>query len=118
MRISGATLGERVKRIDPVLFFAVAYLSIISILIVFGAVDNFGKSKLIMQIAMTLVGTVAVFIISNLDYKYLVERSWLIMIVGSVALFFGQKAIMKKLASTHASAETCENAKKDDDANG
>ena len=65
-----------------------------SILTVFGAVENFGKSKLVMQVAMTVVGIAAVFIISNLDYKFIVDRFWLYMLIGSaillsVTLIFG-----------------------------
>ena len=65
-----------------------------SILTVFGAVDNFGKSKLVMQVAMTVAGIIAVFVISNLDYKFIVDRFWLYMLIGSaillsVTLIFG-----------------------------
>ncbi len=94
MRIFGESLKTRISRIDPILFAATSFLSVISILTVFGAVDNFGKSKLIMQVAMTLAGIVAVFIISNLDYKFIVDRFWLFLLVGSaillsVTLIFG-----------------------------
>ena len=94
MRRSGERIKTKIKRIDPILFFATLYLSMLSIVTVFGAMDNFGKSKLIMQIAMTLAGIVAMFIISNLDYKFIVDRFWLYMLVGSamllaVTLIFG-----------------------------
>ena len=94
MRIFGESLRTRLSRIDPWLFAATTFLSVISILTVFGAVDNFGKSKLVMQIAMTVAGIVAVFIISNLDYKFIVDRYWLFMLIGSaillaVTLIFG-----------------------------
>ena len=94
MRIFGESLKTRLSRIDPILFAATSFLSVISILTVFGAVDNFGKSKLVMQVAMTAAGIVAVFIISNLDYKFIVDRFWLFLLVGSaillsVTLIFG-----------------------------
>lgn len=94
MRIFGESLKTRLSRIDPILFAATSFLSVISILTVFGAVDNFGKSKLVMQVAMTVAGIIAVFIISNLDYKFIVDRFWLFLLVGSaillsVTLIFG-----------------------------
>ncbi|MBE6667080.1 MAG: hypothetical protein E7607_02065 [Ruminococcaceae bacterium] len=78
--------GARTMRLDPILFIATAYLSVLSILTVYGAVENFGRIKLVMQIAMTLVGFVAMFIISRIDYKFLIDRFWLYMLIGSVML--------------------------------
>ncbi len=75
-----------VKRIDPILFFLCAFLSAASILTIFGSVENFGKSKLIMQIAMTLAGTVGVFLLANIDYKFFVDRFYIFMFAVSVAL--------------------------------
>ena len=95
MRIFGMTLRERIRQIDPILFFASLGLSLISIVTILGAVDNFGRSKLIMQCAMTVAGMIAVFLIANLDYRYLVERFSPVLLIGSVALlaitlFFGK----------------------------
>ena len=95
MRIFGETLGERVRRVDPVLLFSSLALSLISIVTIFGAVDNFGRSKLIMQIAMTAAGILLLFVIANLDYRYVVEGLWIYMLIGSVllllvTLIFGQ----------------------------
>ena len=86
MRVFGMTLRERVRRVDPILFFAALALSLISILTILGAVDNFGRSKLIMQCAMTAVGIVVLFVIANLDYRFLVDRFSLLLFIGSVAL--------------------------------
>ena len=46
MRIFGESLRTRLGRIDPWLFGATTFLSLVSILTVFGAVDNFGKKDL------------------------------------------------------------------------
>ena len=86
MRIFGRTLCERLGRVDPILFFSALSLSLISIVTILGAVDNFGRSKLIMQCAMTVAGMIALFVIANLDYRFLVERFSLWMFVASVAL--------------------------------
>ena len=86
MKLFGDTLGDRVKRIDPVLFSASTVLSVISILTILGSVENFGRSKLIMQVAMTLAGMIAVFVIANLDYRFFVDRFYIILFVLSVVL--------------------------------
>lgn len=86
MKIFGQTIYERIKKIDPILFITVAFLSFMSILTIFGSVENFGKSKLVMQVAMTVMGTVALFVLANIDYKIFVDRLPLILFVGSVLL--------------------------------
>lgn len=74
------------SKIDPVLFFCTLGLSLLSILTVFGAMDNFGTRKLIMQVAMTLAGIVATFIIAQFDYHWFVDKLWIVMIGASVLL--------------------------------
>lgn len=88
MRIFGLTLGERIRKIDPILFITVAFLSFMSILTIFGSVENFGRSKLVMQVAMTVMGSVAVIVLANIDYKIFVDKLYLILFVGSVLLLF------------------------------
>ena len=86
MKLFGDTLGGRIKRIDPVLFSASAVLSVISILTILGSVENFGRSKLVMQVAMTLAGMIAVFVIANLDYRFFVDRFYIVLFILSVVL--------------------------------
>ncbi len=74
------------KKIDLILLAATSFLSVVSILIIFGCMENFGRSKLVMQIAMTLAGIFAMWVLANLDYKFFVDRLWLILLIGSVAL--------------------------------
>ena len=86
MRVFGIPLWERIKRVDPVLFGASFFLSVMSILTILGSVENFGRSKLVMQVAMTLVGLVAVFFLANMDYKFFVDRFYIALFIGSVAI--------------------------------
>ncbi len=86
MRIFGQSVGERIKHIDPILFACTSVLSVISILTIFGAMENFGRIKLIMQIAMTIAGIVALFVVANVDYRFWVDRFAVIMFIGSAAL--------------------------------
>ena len=93
-----------IKKIDPVLFCAVAVLSFISILTVFGSVDNFGKSKLVMQVAMTLAGMVFTVIIANVDYRFFIEKTYLFMLGASVLLMiltlaFGSSGVNMETAN-------------------
>ena len=82
----GRYIKNCIKSIDPTLFVCTVLLSLISIMTILGAVDNFGKRKLIMQIAMTVAGVIATLIIANLDYHLIVDKLWLFMIGFSALL--------------------------------
>lgn len=104
MRVFGLSLGERIKKIDPILFGASSFLSVVSILTILGSVDNFGRSKLVMQVAMTIVGIIAVFLLANIDYRFLIDRFYIIMFAFSVAfltltLIFGISGINMQTAN-------------------
>lgn len=89
---------EAIRNIDPVLFGSSVLLSLISIVTVYGAVDNFGASKLKMQIAMFLVGVLVTVLIAFVDYRVIVEKLWIPMLAGSVlllviTLLFGESGV-------------------------
>ncbi len=75
-----------IRAVDPILFFSMLFLSAMSILTIFGGVENFGRSKLVMQCAMTAAGMVALFLIANLDYRFFVDRFWLVFLFLSAFL--------------------------------
>ena len=75
-----------IGHIDPTLFACTTLLSIISIVTIISAVDNFGKSKLVMQVAMFVVGNIVMLIVANLDYHWVLDKLWLPMLVFSVAI--------------------------------
>lgn len=79
-------IKEAIKNIDPILFGCATLLSIISILTIWGAVDNFGMSKLKMQVAIFIVGIVVTVAISFVDYRVIVDKLWIYMLVGSILL--------------------------------
>ncbi len=94
MRLFGEPIGKRIKRVDPILFGCTAFLSLMSILTVIGAVDNFGRSKLVMQVAMTALGILVAFVLANLDYRFFVDRLAIVMFIASafllaITLIFG-----------------------------
>lgn len=74
------------KRIDPVLFACSSVLTVMSLLTIWGARENFGMSKFIMQIAMTALGLLCMLFIVSLDYRELVDKFWVILILGSVGI--------------------------------
>ncbi len=87
-----------IRCVDPILFVCVTLLCLISIVTVYGAVDNFGQSKLKMQIAMFLVGSVATVVIASIDFRVIVEKLWLPMIIVSallliITLLFGKSGV-------------------------
>lgn len=71
------------SKIDPILFACTVALSLISIFTVFGAMDNFGTRKLIMQVAMTIAGLIATVVVAQLDYRWVIDKLWIAMIIGS-----------------------------------
>ena len=92
------TIKEAIRNIDPVLFICATLLSLISIVTIYGAVDNFGMSKLKMQIAIFIVGIFVTVIIASIDYRVIVDQLWIPMLVGSVALLvitllFGESGV-------------------------
>ena len=96
------TLREAIQNIDPVLFICALSLSVISIITVSGAVHNFGASKLRMQIAMFIVGTAVIFLIAYVDFRAIIDKFWLPMLIASAALL----AITLVLGSSGENMET------------
>ncbi len=86
LRSIGKYIKNSFARFDkPVLIFSML-ITLMSLVTIFGARENFGLSKLIMQLAMTIVGICAIMVIVNIDYRIFVERYWAILFIVSVAL--------------------------------
>ena len=79
-------LSDAVRRVDPILLICTTFLSLVSLVTVYGAVDNFGMSKLRMQFAMTVAGVVLTFVVANLDYHVILDRLWAVMLIFSVGI--------------------------------
>ena len=79
-------LREMITNIDPVLFVCSLLLSIISIVTVWGAAHNFGMTKLRMQIFISVLGILVTVLIAYVDFHVIVDKLWLPMLLGSVAL--------------------------------
>ncbi len=79
-------IKDAVRGLDPVLFCCATLLSVISIVTIIGAVDNFGMSKLKMQIFIFVVGIFVTIFISCFDYRVVVDKLWLYMLIFSTAI--------------------------------
>ena len=79
-------LLDAIRRVDWVLLLCTTVLSTVSLVTVYGAVDNFGMSKLKMQFAMTVVGILLTFLVANLDYHLILDRLWLPLLIFSAGI--------------------------------
>lgn len=97
-----ANLSLGIRRVDPVLLICTIVLLGISLLTIWGAVDNFGMSKLRMQLAMGILGIFATLVVANLDYHVILDRLFWFMLIFSAAIL----AVTLVLGSTGAAMET------------
>ena len=84
MRTYKRSLKDLITQVDPVLFFCTLAISALSLITLVSGKEVFGMRRIIMQAAMTVVGTVIMFVIANLDYQEVVERLYIAMFLGSI----------------------------------
>lgn len=61
-------------------------ITLMSLITIFSARENFGNSKFVMQLAMTAVGLCALLVIVNVDYRMFVDRYWVLLFLASTLL--------------------------------
>ena len=79
------------KSVDPIILFCMLALTCMSLLTVIGGAEEFGKRRLIMQIAMNAAGLVATFVIARLDYRDMADKfalGFFFLSVGFLCLVF------------------------------
>ena len=86
LRSLGRYIKNSFARFDKPLLILSMLITFMSLITIFSARENFGNSKLIMQLAMTIVGMIAIVVLVNIDYRIFVERYWKILWLVSVAL--------------------------------
>ncbi len=86
LRSVGKYIRNSFLKIDKTLLACSMVITLMSLITIFGARENFGTSKLVMQIAMTAVGLCAVMVIVNIDYRLFVDRYWILLFLGSTFL--------------------------------
>ena len=66
----GSFLKDKISRIDPVIFACTTLLSLISIVVLWGARESeFGGMRtIVMQIAMTVAGMLIMLVLANIDF--------------------------------------------------
>lgn len=75
-------------KLDPVLLLCTLFLNLYSVIILYGSIDVFGRSRLVMQVAMTVLGFILMTLISHIDYRFFVDRYWKPILILSAALLF------------------------------
>lgn len=84
------SLGKFIKnsfaRMDKLVLLFSMIITLLSLITIFSARENFGTSKFVMQIAMTVVGMCAMIVIVHMDYRLFVERYSKILFFVSVGL--------------------------------
>lgn len=86
MKTYKLSFADRLKSIDPILFWCSLAISLLSIVTLVSGFEIFGARRLIMQVAMTVIGIVIIFVIANIDYREVVDKLYIVMFLGSVAL--------------------------------
>ncbi|MGM9632458.1 MAG: FtsW/RodA/SpoVE family cell cycle protein [Eubacteriales bacterium] len=81
------TFGKLIKnsfyKLDKPILISSLIITLMSLVTIYGARENFGMSKLVMQIAMTAVGLCAVMVIVHIDYRLFVDKYWILLFIGS-----------------------------------
>ena len=84
------SLGKFVRnsfaRLDKTVLTCSLLITLMSLITIFSARENFGNSKFVMQLAMTLVGMCAMLVLVHIDYRIFVERYWHILWFASLGL--------------------------------
>ena len=86
LRSLGKFIRNSFARFDKPALILSMLITLMSLVTIYSARENFGTSKLIMQLAMTVVGICAIIVIVNIDYRLFVERYSFILLIVSVAL--------------------------------
>ena len=74
MKTYRLSFKDKLKSIDPILFWCSLAISILSLVTLISGFEVFGARRLIMQLAMTLIGIVIIYVIANIDYKEVVDN--------------------------------------------
>ena len=82
----GKFITNSFARMDRKVLFLSMLITLMSLITIFSARENFGTSKFVMQLAMTVVGICAIIVIVHIDYRLFVERYWKILFFASVGL--------------------------------
>ena len=85
-RAVGKYLRNSFARIDKKILIFSMIITLMSLVTIFSARENFGNSKFVMQFAMTVVGMCAVLVIVNIDYRMFVDRYWILLFLASTML--------------------------------
>ena len=88
MKAFSTPYTEKLKRIDPVVLICALVLSTVSCLMLFGGRNYLrnGTRLFIMQVGATVIGIIAMIIISTIDYEVVLKKFWIPCAVFSVGI--------------------------------
>ena len=82
----GTGLKDRLRQFDICLLICTSILSIISLLLMLSIADKEGFRLIKMQAAATLVGAFIMVFLATVDYQEVVDRLWVIFLIGEIGL--------------------------------
>lgn len=88
MKAYSTPFSEKLRRIDPVVLICALILSSVSCLMLFGGrhyLKN-GTRLFVMQVGATVIGVIAMVIISMIDYEVVLRKLWIPCAVFSVGI--------------------------------
>lgn len=88
MKAFSTPYTEKLKRIDPVVLICALVLSTVSCLMLFGGrhyLKN-GTRLFVMQVGATVIGLIAMVVISMIDYETVLKRFWIPCAIFSVGI--------------------------------
>ena len=90
MKEFNTTFREKLKKVDPCLLICTSILSLASILLMIGLRDasEIGNSTriIVMQSTTTVIGILAAFFISTLDYQEIVNKLYIPFFIAQIGL--------------------------------
>ena len=86
MRKIRLSVKEKLRSLDPIVFFSSLLISCMSLLTLFGARDVVGIKPLIIQGGAVVLGILCVMLISAMNYEETVERLSLVFFIVSIVL--------------------------------
>ncbi len=86
MKLVKRSFWQRVFSFDPFLLACTLGLSLFSLLALYGGKNDFGIRAFIMQLAMTILGTLVLMFIASVDYEKIVEMYSLPAYLASIVL--------------------------------
>jgi len=81
-----SSAAEKIRRIDPVILFCIFSMNLMSVITLISAADKYGTWYFKAQILASVVGVIAMFVITFIDYDALISKMKYVFFAISVIL--------------------------------